>query len=267
MNYRHAFHAGNFADVTKHLALVAILQHLAKKAAGFAVVDTHAGSGNYDLSSDQARRTGEAEAGVKRLEGLAGGNAALTAYLTLALSGPYYPGSPLIAAKMLRPQDRLVAIEKHPEDGATLKAELRPFLRARVEEGDGYRRLLALLPPPERRGLVLIDPPYESPAEFAEATQAFAAAYRRFATGTYMIWFPIKSEAEANGFCGEVMASGATKLIRLDTRLASAGEGKLSAAGLLIVNPPWQLKTALGEALALVAPLMGAVAHLEVLAG
>ena len=267
MNYRHAFHAGNFADVAKHLALVAILQHLARKAAGFAVIDTHAGSGSYDLGSAEARRTGEAEAGVMRLAGLMGGNEALTTYLTLALGGLRYPGSPLIAAKMLRPQDRLVAIEKHPEDGAALKAELQPFLRARVEEGDGYRRLLALVPPPERRGLVLIDPPYESPAEFAEAAKAFAAAYRRFATATYMLWFPIKSAAEANGFCGEVMAAGATKLLRLDLRLASASEGKLSAAGLLIVNPPWQLSSVLDEALALVAPRLGVTVQLEVLAG
>ncbi|MDR3528622.1 MAG: 23S rRNA (adenine(2030)-N(6))-methyltransferase RlmJ [Rhizomicrobium sp.] len=263
MNYRHAFHAGNFADVAKHLALVAILQHLAKKPAGFVVIDTHAGSGSYDLSSAEARRTGEAVTGVMCLDGLLGGNDVLTTYLSLANDEKRYPGSPLIAAKLLRPQDRLVAIEKHPEERAALTATLRPFLRARAEEGDGYRRLLALLPPPERRGLVLIDPPYESPAEFTEAAKAFAAAYRRFATGTYMIWFPIKSAAEANGFCGEVMASGATKLLRLDVRLASAGEGKLSAAGLLIVNPPWQLQSVLADALALVAPRLGAEVHFE----
>ncbi len=267
MNYRHAFHAGNFADVAKHLALIAILQHMQKKPSGFAVIDTHAGAGSYDLGGEEARRTGEAEAGIKRLEGLCDGPAALSAYLSLALGTARYPGSPLIAAKMLRPQDRLVAIEKHPAEGAALKAVLRPFFRARMEAGDGYQRLVALLPPPERRGLVLIDPPYESPAEFAEAAKAFAAAYRRFATGTYMIWFPVKSAAEANGFCGEVMASGATKLLRLDVTLAAAGEGKLAAAGLLIVNPPWQLANALGEALALVLPRLGAAARFESLAG
>jgi 23S rRNA (adenine2030-N6)-methyltransferase len=266
MNYRHAFHAGNFADVAKHLALVAILQHLSIKSAGFAVIDTHAGAGSYDLDGGPARRTGEAEAGVKRL-GLGDGNAALKTYLALARGGARYPGSPLIAAKMLRPQDRLVAIEKHPEDGAALKAELRPFLRARVEEGDGYQRLLSLVPPPERRGLVLIDPPYEAPDEFAEAASAFAAAYRRFATGIYMIWFPIKSAAEANGFCGEVLAAGGTKLLRVDVCLTAAAEGKLAAAGLLIVNPPWQLEAVLAEALADVCPAMGAEARFEMLAG
>jgi 23S rRNA (adenine2030-N6)-methyltransferase len=191
----------------------------------------------------------------------------LTAYLTLALGGVRYPGSPLIAAKLLRPQDRLTAIEKHPEDAAALKAELHPFLRARVEAGDGYQRLLALVPPPERRGLVLIDPPYESPAEFSDAAKAFAAAYRRFATGIYMLWFPIKSAAEANSFCGEVMAAGVTKLLRLDIRLSKAGEGKLAAAGLLIVNPPWQLEAELKEALALVSPRLGAEIRFETLAG
>jgi len=267
MNYRHAFHAGNFADVAKHLALVASLQYLQKKPAGLVVIDTHAGRGRYDLSGNEAQRTGEAETGVKRLASLTGGPSSLTTYLAEALGSGYYPGSPLLAAHLLRPQDRLVAIEKHPEDGEALKAVLQPFIKTRMEAGDGYRRLLALLPPPERRGLILIDPPYESPDEFAAAAQAFAAAYRRFATGVYMLWFPIKSAAEANGFCGEVLAAGAAKLLRLDVRLKEVPEGKLAAAGLLIVNPPWQLEDELKEALALVQPLLGGEVQFATLAG
>lgn len=266
MNYRHAFHAGNFADVAKHLALVACLQHLQKKPAGFVVIDTHAGRGKYDLSGNEARRTGEAETGVKRLLGVAGGPASLTTYLG-EVSADQYPGSPLLAARLLRSQDRLIAIEKHPEDGEALKTVLQPFAKARVEAADGYRRLVALLPPPERRGLILIDPPYESPEEFADAAQAFAAAYRRFATGVYLLWFPIKSAAEANGFCGEVLAAGATKVLRLDVRLKDVPEGKLAAAGLLIVNPPWQLESELQEALALVMPLLGGEAQFATLGG
>ncbi|GAA0545315.1 23S rRNA (adenine2030-N6)-methyltransferase [Rhizomicrobium palustre] len=262
MNYRHAFHAGNFADVAKHLALLTALIHLQKKPSALAVIDTHAGRGGYDLSDDTARRTGEAEAGIGRLKTLAGKNlpGALQAYLSHALSGPLYPGSPLFAARLLRPQDRLVAIEKHPEDVVALRSILAPFLKARVEEGDGYRRLAALTPPPERRGLILIDPPFEAPDEFQSAAKAFAAAYRRFATGVYLLWFPVKSPAEADLFCGEVLASGVKKLLRLDIRLTAAPDGKLASAGLLIVNPPWQFEEDMRAALAPILPLLAAEA-------
>lgn len=267
MNYRHAFHAGNFADVAKHLALVAVLSYLAKKSAPFAVIDTHAGRGLYDLSAAEARRTGEAEAGIKRLEGFSGGPPALGTYLALALGGGGYPGSPLIAAKLLRPQDRLVAIEKHPEDGAALAATLKQYARARVELGDGYHRVLALLPPPERRGVVLIDPPFEAPDEFEAVARAFSAAFQRFATGVYLLWFPLKSPAEADGFCGEVLAAGVQKLLRLDIALKNPPEGKLGAAGLLIVNPPWSLQDELSQAFALIMPLLGAEVRFQTLAG
>jgi 23S rRNA (adenine2030-N6)-methyltransferase len=253
MNYRHAFHAGNFADVVKHLALIAALGRLARKEAGFAVVDTHAGRGAYDLAGSEAARTGEAADGIGRLTGITGGPAALTAYLRLA-GGAAYPGSPLIAAKLLRPQDRLVAVEKHPEDVQTLRETLKPYARARVEEGDGYKRLAALVPPPERRGLILVDPPYEAPDEFRQAAHAVTTAYRRFATGVYLIWFPIKSAAEANSFCGEVLASGAAKVLRVDVAKRGVAEGKLGAAGLLLINPPWQFEDEMRAALDLVLP-------------
>ena len=160
MNYRHSLHAGNFADVVKHLALVAVLGHLAKKDAPFAVIDSHAGRGRYDLAAAEAQKTGEARTGIERLRGMPG-PPLLERYLALVASegANRYPGSPLIAARMLRPQDRLVAVEKHPEEAAALKQLLAPWRKARVEEADGYARLAALLPPPERRGLVLIDPP------------------------------------------------------------------------------------------------------------
>ena len=158
MNYRHSYHAGNFADVVKHMAEVAILLHLAKKDAPFAVIDSHAGRGSYDLASQEALKTGEAASGIQALEGLSG-SPLLDRYLALARESGAYPGSPLIAARMLRPQDRLVAVEKHPEEAEALEQALAPWRKARVEEGDGYTRLAALLPPPERRGLVLIDPP------------------------------------------------------------------------------------------------------------
>jgi 23S rRNA (adenine2030-N6)-methyltransferase len=280
MNYRHAFHAGNFADVVKHIALVHILLYLRKKETPFAVIDSHAGRGLYDLSSDAAARTGEAESGIERIKGLSGPEA-LNRYLALveesgnngasAIAGATieknYPGSPLIAAKMLRPQDRLVAIEKHPEEAALLKKLLAPYRKVRAEEGDGYARLIALLPPPERRGLVLMDPPFEAPDEFERAAQAVAGALRRFATGIYLIWYPVKSPAAARAFCGEVLAAGPARALNIETGIA-AGEGRLARAGLLVLNPPFGFDSGMREILGLIAPrLPGGEVALEWLRG
>lgn len=268
MNYRHAFHAGNFADVAKHLALIGALRHLRKKDAPFAVIDTHAGRGVYDLSGPEAVRTNEAGGGILRLRqaGLGDKPELLSAYLEEA-AGPLYPGSPLISARHIRAQDRLVAVEKHPEDAAALRDALRPYIKARVEEGDGFRRLAALVPPLERRGLILIDPPFEAADEFAQTAKAFATAYRRFATGIYILWFPIKSAAEANRFCSEVLSSGAAKVLRIDVARRGGPEGKLAAAGLVIVNPPWQFEEHMQQSLAVALPLIDAEARVELLAG
>src|ERR1700733_7188165 len=208
MNYRHAFHAGNFADVVKHVALVALLSNLKKKEKPFRVIDTHAGRGVYDLGGDEARRTNEADAGIEKLRGVGtpSGSEALDIYIELVrgAGAGHYPGSPLIAAHLLRPQDKLVAIEKHPEEFAVLASALSRFGNVKSVEADGYSRLPALLPPPERRGLVLIDPPYESDDEFARAADVMAAALRRFATGIYLVWFPAKSKSDAERFCGAI---------------------------------------------------------------
>jgi 23S rRNA (adenine2030-N6)-methyltransferase len=267
MNYRHAFHAGNFADVVKHLALVSVLLHLRKKDAPFAVIDSHAGRGVYDLRGEEALRTGEAASGIGRLGGLGGGPPALAAYLELARTEGAYPGSPLIAAKLLRPQDRLIAVEKHPQDAVALAAALKPFRKARAENADGYARLLALLPPPERRAAVLIDPPYEAADEFAEAARALASALRRFATGIYLVWFPLKSPAEADGFCGEVLAAGARKALRLDVAIGTPSDERLTSAGLVVVNPPFGFEDEMRAALALALPPMEATAQLRWLVG
>jgi len=267
VNYRHAFHAGNFADVVKHIAVVAILLHLRRKQAGFAVIDTHAGRGAYDLAAAEARRTQESDDGIRRLQALTpGAMTPLSKYLELA-RGEVYPGSPLLAAKLLRSQDRLVAIEKHPEEASALAAVLRPFSRARAETGDGYARLAGLLPPPERRGLVLIDPPYEAADEFAQLARAFAAGFRRFAHGIFLIWFPIKSPAEADAFCGELAAAGPPKALRLDVSRSETDGERLSAAGLLVINPPWHFADQMRDALADVLPLLDAEARFEVCAG
>lgn len=258
MNYRHAYHAGNFADVVKHVALTAILLHLRKKSTAFAVIDTHAGRGLYDLESEAAVATGEAGGGIERLRGLEDGPSALREYLRLAGAGKTYPGSPLIAAGLLRPQDRLTAIEKHPEDAAALKRALAPFRNAHAENADGYGRLMKLLPPPQRRGLILIDPPYEAPDEFTAAAHAVRAAQRRFATGIYLVWFPVKSFGAADAFCGEVLAGGAPKALRIDIAIAPLPDAaRLTQAGLLILGDPYGFEEEMRQALAVLTPRLG----------
>lgn len=259
MNYRHAYHAGNFADVMKHTALVAVLLHLRKKEAPFAVIDTHAGRGLYDLSGIEAQKTGEAAQGIARLGQVPAGNEPLQTYLGIARSfGPeIYPGSPLIAARLLRPQDRLVAIEKHPEECEALVAALKPFRNARVSCADGYRRLHALLPPQERRAAILIDPPFEAPDEFAQLAQTLGDALKRFATGIYLAWFPIKTKNDADALSGEVLARGAAKLLCIQLEVGASTEDRLSRTGLLIVNPPYGFDMQMREALDMLATSLG----------
>lgn len=263
MNYRHAFHAGNFADVIKHVALVAILQHLKKKDKPFRVIDTHAGRGLYDLTGDEAGRTGEAAQGIARLDDLAADAplpAALAAYLALVRGCGVgrYPGSPLIAALCLRGEDRLIAIERETDEAQTLATALARFPNAKAVCADGYARLPALLPPPERRGLVLLDPPYEAVDESARAAAALAAARRRFATGIYLLWFPIKSPGAADALCGEVLAGGVGEALRIVIDVGRQdGKERLAAAGVLVVNPPYGFAEEMRAVARLLAPRLG----------
>ncbi len=263
MNYRHAFHAGNLADVVKHLALVALLGHLRRKDKPFCVIDTHAGAGLYDLAGDSATRTGESAEGIARLARLVdrpGLPASLETYLTDVrdFGVARYPGSPVIAAKRLRPQDRLIAIERHPEEFALLQAALGPFAKARAVAADGYARLPALLPPPERRGLIVIDPPFEAEDEFARVVSCLSGARRRFATGVYLVWFPVKSMAAADALAGEVAVMGAEPVLRI---LVDVGPGeaaeRLHAAGLLVINPPFGFAEEMAECAKVLAPVLG----------
>jgi 23S rRNA (adenine2030-N6)-methyltransferase len=267
MNYRHGYHAGNFADVVKHIALVAILLHLRKKDTAFSVVDSHAGRGAYDLSGEEAGKTGEARNGIARLTHLSGEMPeALSTYLSLVRGEPLYPGSPLIAARLLRSQDRLTAIEKHTDEFAALKETLAPFRNAVAEDGDGYARGLKLLPPPSRRGLLLLDPPFESPDEFSALARAVREAHRKFATGIILAWYPVKSQAEADAFTGEALAEGIGRALAVDTQVTAA-PGKLDRAGLLVVNPPYGFEAALQAAAAVIAPRLEAAITTRWVAG
>ena len=193
MNYRHAFHAGNFADCVKHALLVALLRALRAKPKPFAVLDTHAGIGAYDLSAPEPARTGEWREGIARvMEGDAG---ALADYVALVRQAGYpaaYPGSPALIRALMRPEDRLMLCELHPEDHATLKARYRGDAQVAVHKRDAYEALGALTPFPERRGLVLIDPPFEQDGEFERLAQGIAALRHRFRAGIVAAWYPVK---------------------------------------------------------------------------
>ncbi|HLY06773.1 MAG TPA: 23S rRNA (adenine(2030)-N(6))-methyltransferase RlmJ [Rhizomicrobium sp.] len=262
MNYRHAFHAGNFADVMKHLALVAVLLHLRRKEKPFCAIDTHAGAGLYDLTGPEAARSREAESGIARIRDLARRADvpdALRAWLECVKDEGEgsYPGSPRLMARLLRPQDRLIAIEKHPQEAAALRNALGAFPRARAIEGDGYAQLLPLLPPRERRGVVLIDPPYEAKDEFLRATDLLACAHRRFATGTYLLWFPVKASVNAEALGGELRTQGIAPAVRLDIDLnvgKKESGARLSSAGLVIVNPPYSFEAEMTAAAEFLAP-------------
>jgi 23S rRNA (adenine2030-N6)-methyltransferase len=256
MNYRHAFHAGGFADVIKHIVLVRIVTYLQDKQAPFRVIDTHAGAGIYDLTSDEAHRGGEWLTGIARVM------QARFSETTLPLVKPYldivrafnpqaelkaYPGSPLIARALLRPQDRLTVCEVEPKARKRLIEALRRDTQARVVDLDGWVALPAFVPPNERRGLVLIDPPYEAKDEFERIAAGFVEAFAKWPTGSYLLWYPVKSRRAADTLArhvAEVAGAGAPagKCLRLEFSVApqAAGVG-LNSAGLLIVNPPWTL--------------------------
>lgn len=255
MNYRHAFHAGNFADVLKHTVLARILVHLKRKEAPFRFIDTHAGAGRYDLSGDEARRSPEWREGIARVLTAAPTGPVgelMRAYIQAV--GPHdaegrpvsYPGSPAIAQELMRSQDRIALCETNPDEREALIAALGRDGRLSIVGADGYVALNAYLPPKERRGLVLIDPPFEAPDEADSIVRALERALRKWPTGTYMAWRPIR-EAQADArFLNSIAALGAPNILRLelDVGLGPAGahgQEPLARAGLLVVNPPHTL--------------------------
>jgi len=268
MNYRHGYHAGNFADVLKHLALSELLRLLTAKDKKLFVLDTHAGAGGYELTAGLALRTQEAEAGIMRLMKLprSGMPAVVERYLAAVTaydrkfgrsSGPlrHYPGSPRLVRSALRLGDRFVACELHPQDGLALKREFAGDRAVEVRQSDGYHAIKALLPPVERRGLVLIDPPFEATKEFDTRARALKQARRRFATGCYAIWYPIKDEEAVEAF--KATLSG-LKAVTLELRLEHAAEGKLAACGVAVINPPWTFQESMAEALPWLGAALGA---------
>ncbi|HEX7777372.1 MAG TPA: 23S rRNA (adenine(2030)-N(6))-methyltransferase RlmJ [Parvibaculum sp.] len=255
MNYRHAYHAGNFADVMKHAALALVIAYLKQKDKPFFLLDTHAGTGATDLSGEEAQKTGEFHDGIARILAEENPHPALAPYLaalkTLGFDGASsmrYPGSPLIARTLARPGDRLAFCELHPEDAAALKSLFRRDAQAKVHEMDGYQALKAMLPPKERRGLVLIDPPYEARDEFDRVFDALADATARWASGTFLIWYPVKDPSVSGAFLDRLEREGPPKTLMAELHIRGAGDAaRLSGAGLAIVNPPWTLESALKD--------------------
>ena len=252
MNYRHAYHAGNFADVVKHVVLSLLLDYLKQKDKAFRVIDTHAGIGRYDLSSTEAQKTGEWRGGIGRLidAPLDKSAAALVApYLEAVRSlNPdggvrKYPGSPLIARHLMRKQDRLSAIELHGEDAARLKTLFAGDFQTRVIELDGWLALGAHLPPKEKRGLVLIDPPFEEAGEFDRLVDGMQRAHKRWPGGIYALWYPIKDRKAIIAFRKALKQSGVPKLLDIEFEIRPASrEPSLDGSGMVVVNPPFTLE-------------------------
>jgi len=245
MNYRHIYHAGNFADIAKHVGLLYCVAALKRKEAAFFALDTHAGRGYYDLQSAEATKSGEAERGIQRLIETGIGNPVLAEYFGAIRGRPgkrlaRYPGSPALIAGALRSQDRALFVELMPAEARAVEREIETLGRVRTEIGDGYAALKAFLPPDERRGLVLIDPPYESLDELKTMLQAFDDAYRRWPTGTYLMWYPIRSATQRSLVHARFEALRIPKMLFADLAIHpdDAGVG-LAGSGLMLVNPPF----------------------------
>jgi 23S rRNA (adenine2030-N6)-methyltransferase len=249
MNYRHAYHAGNFADVLKHLVLARMLTALGGKDAPYRYLDTHAGIGLYRLDGEEALKTGEWVDGIERLrapfaeeiEAILAPYRDAVAKMRSVHGAQTYPGSPLVAATLMRRQDKAVLIEKHPDDVRTLQAVLAGDRRSKVIELDGWTALNAMIPPPERRGLVLIDPPFEERGEMTRLGRALVSAAAKWPTGSFAGWYPIKDVAEADALARQVGQARLFKLQRIEIRIAAQGERSLIGCGLLVINPPWTL--------------------------
>jgi 23S rRNA (adenine2030-N6)-methyltransferase len=267
VNYRHAFHAGSFADVFKHAVLCRILHYLRGKQAPFRVIDTHAGAGLYDLTSAEASRGGEWHDGIERLL------AARLSEQVAALLAPYlevigalnergrlkiYPGSPAITRAWLRPQDRLIACELEPRAATALASHLRGDTRIKTLEIDGWTALSAYVPPPERRGLVLVDPPFEQDSDFHRLSHGLATAHRRWANGIYALWYPIKGRGEPDALAKRLRRLKIGKILRAELTVTPVSDQtRLNGSGLILVNPPWTLQNELSVLLPALAGILG----------
>ncbi|MHB2265701.1 23S rRNA (adenine(2030)-N(6))-methyltransferase RlmJ [Aliihoeflea sp. PC F10.4] len=267
MNYRHIYHAGNFADVVKHIVLARCIEYMKRKPGAFRVIDTHAGIGVYDLSTAEAQKTGEWQNGIGKLREAAlppEVSALIAPYLeAVRAANPkgglnYYPGSPAIARHLLRPQDRLTAIELHPADAKVLKDRFTGDYQTRIIELDGWLALGAHLPPKEKRGLVIVDPPFEKEGEFDRLVDGLAKAHKRWPGGTYLLWYPIKNRRAVAAFRDAMRQAGIPKVLDVVFSIRpSAGAERFDGTGMIVVNPPYPLEAEMNEILPVLTRLIG----------
>lgn len=259
MNYKHSYHAGNFADVVKHVVMMALISHMTRKEAPFCYIDTHSGPGLYDLSSEFSTKTKEFEGGIEKIIQQGQPPALIRRYLDVVhkinnklssakyASLRYYPGSPLIARELIRPSDRIIACELHPQEYQTLKNTFAGDKQVAVHHTDGFLGLKAFLPPKERRGLVLIDPPYEDPDEFTRIAHSLPIALKRFETGVYAIWYPIKERTREERFFRALKDNINKDIVAIELTIYPDLANHLNGCGVVIINPPYQFDKTVNE--------------------
>jgi 23S rRNA (adenine2030-N6)-methyltransferase len=268
LSYRHAFHAGNFADVLKHSVLTLVLEYMARKDKGFIYIDSHSGAGMYSLNDEYAQKTGEYKDGIAKI--LAAKNdedfpEALMPYIELLQklnteNGELdiYPGSPGIAKQVMRRQDSAHLFELHPTDIQHLTEFCTRWNKSHVKQSDGYQGILGLIPPPSRRGVVLIDPPYELKEDYAKAVKTIVKAYSKFTSGTYILWYPVVTRERINSMEKDFTRSEVKNLLKVEFCLKpDSDQYGMTGTGLFIVNPPWQLESQLSEIMPFLKSIIG----------
>ncbi|MGN2379553.1 23S rRNA (adenine(2030)-N(6))-methyltransferase RlmJ [Vibrio cholerae] len=250
LSYRHSFHAGNHADVLKHIVQSLILNSLQQKEKPFVYHDTHSGVGRYDLTHEWSEKTGEFKQGIARVWQQDNVPAELDSYmdairqLNQGETLRYYPGSPRVARAHLREQDRMVLTELHPSDYPLLEQEFHRDRQVSIYKEDGFARLKASLPPQERRGLVLIDPPYELAKEYRDVVRAIAQSYKRWATGIYAIWYPVVNRCDIDDMLQGLQGLEIRKILQIELGVApDTNERGMTASGMIVINPPWTLES------------------------
>jgi 23S rRNA (adenine2030-N6)-methyltransferase len=256
LSYRHSFHAGNHADVLKHTVQSLIIESLKEKEKPFLYLDTHAGAGRYLLSGEHAERTGEYLEGIARIWQREDQPAELAAYMSAIKhfnrneSLRYYPGSPLIARQLLRAEDKLHLTELHPSDFPLLRSEFQKDDRARVVREDGYQQLKAQLPPQSRRGLILMDPPYELKTDYQDVVKGIQEGYKRFATGTYALWYPVVMRQQIKKMLRDLEATGIRRILQIELGVRPDSDQRgMTASGMIVINPPWKLEQQMNNVL------------------
>ncbi|EEX51246.1 23S rRNA (adenine(2030)-N(6))-methyltransferase RlmJ [Pasteurella dagmatis] len=250
LSYRHSFHAGNHADVLKHIVLMLIIESLQQKEKGFYYLDTHAGVGRYRLFSEESEKTAEFEEGIGRLWQCDDLPEEVARYIKLIKKFNYggkelryYAGSPLIAATMLRPQDRALLTELHPSDFPLLRNNFKEFENITTKRDNGFMQVKATLPPKERRGLVLIDPPYELKEDYDLVVNTIEEGYKRFATGVYAIWYPVVLRQQVKRMVRNLENTGIRKILQIELAVRPDTEQRgMTASGIIVINPPWTLE-------------------------